>query len=74
MISQKFAKASVNRIICVIDNTMNDMNETTSDRMLDSIDSLSDLWVLANIKETYDKETVLSHRAHYLYDNGHSSH
>lgn len=53
MISQKFASLSNERI-------MDFMNEedgkVESDDLLHSIESISDLWILANIRETYDEE------------------
>lgn len=53
MISQKFAIISEGRIARFISESETLREE---DILLDSIESVSDLWVLANIKETYDEE------------------
>lgn len=50
MISQKFSILPDDRIAgFMIDRSIDE------DNVLESVESVSDLWVLANIKETYDK-------------------
>lgn len=50
MISQKFSIISDDMIA----DFMSDRSKG-NDNVLQSVESVSDLWVLANIKETYDK-------------------
>lgn len=50
MISQKFSNLSNDTITEYI----SDNNE--SDPVFESVESVSDLWVLANMKETFDEE------------------
>lgn len=50
MISQKFSIISDDMIASFMSDKSMD-----EDSVLESVDSVSDLWVLANITETYDK-------------------
>lgn len=50
MISQKFSNLSNDTIAEYISDNKE------AEPVLDSVDSVSDLWVLANIKETFDEE------------------
>lgn len=50
MISQKFSNLSNDAIAEYI----SDNNE--ADPVIESVESVSDLWVLANMKETFDEE------------------
>lgn len=53
MISQKFSILSENRIISFMNNKS---NKKDINYVINSIESVSDLWVLANINETYNEE------------------
>lgn len=53
MISHKFSVLSNGRIAEFMRGSC---EEVASDDLLDSVESLSDLWLLANIKETYEKD------------------
>lgn len=53
MISQKFSNLSNDAIAEYI----SDNNE--ADPVIESVESVSDLWVLANMKETFDEENNL---------------
>lgn len=53
MISHKFSVLSNGRIAEFMRESC---EEVASDDLLDSVESLSDLWLLANIKETYEKD------------------
>lgn len=53
MISQKFSITSEDQIT----NFMSESDtQRENDSLLDSIESVSDLWVLANMKETFNEE------------------
>lgn len=52
MISQKFSIISGEQIT----SFMNESESQIEDSLLDSIESVSDLWVLAKMKESYDEE------------------
>lgn len=52
MISQKFSIISGEQITSFI----NERESQIEDSLLDSIESVSDLWVLAKMKESYDEE------------------
>lgn len=53
MISQKFSITSEDQIT----NFMSENGkQKEDDNLLDSIESVSDLWVLANMKETFNEE------------------
>lgn len=53
MISQKFSITSEDQIT----NFMSESDtQRENDSLLDSIESMSDLWVLANMKETFYEE------------------
>ena len=53
MVSHKFSILSNVRIAEFMGESAED---TVSDDLLDSVESISDLWLLANIKETYEKD------------------
>lgn len=53
MISQKFSLISDDQIASFISNNRSQKEE---DNLLVSIESVSDLWVLANINKTYNEE------------------
>lgn len=56
MLSQKFSILSENQITSFMSECDNQKEDNS---LLDSIESVSDLWVLANMKETYNEENVL---------------
>lgn len=53
MISQKFSVTSEDQITSFMSESD---DQKDSDSILDSIESISDLWVLAKMKESYEKE------------------
>lgn len=53
MISQKFSATSEDQITSFMSES-DDQKDSNS--ILDSIESISDLWVLAKMKESYEKE------------------
>lgn len=55
MISQKFSIIPEDQITCFMSESRKQKEE---DILLDSIESVSDLWVLAKMKESYEKEKV----------------
>lgn len=55
MISQKFSAISEQRIISFI----TDSEKQADENLLDSIESISDLWSLAKMKETYNEENII---------------
>ena len=64
MISPKFSSLTDDAIACfVIDPECG----FESDMIADSVESVSDLWLLANMKETYDKEND-NQRGGYMPD------
>lgn len=56
MISQKFSIISEDQITCFMSENRKQKEE---DSLLDSIESVSDLWVLANMNETFNEENNL---------------
>lgn len=53
MISQKFSVTSEDQITSFMSESD---DQKDSDSILDAIESISDLWVLAKMKESYEKE------------------
>lgn len=53
MISRKFSNTSDDQII---DFLCESSEQKECDSILDSIESVSDLWILANMNETYNEE------------------
>ncbi len=53
MISQKFAIISEDQITSFMSESV---PQKEDDSLLDSIESVSDLWVLANMNETFNEE------------------
>lgn len=53
MISQKFSITSEDQIISFMSEST---KQKEDDSLLDSIESVSDLWVLANMNETFNEE------------------
>ena len=56
MISQKFSITSEDQITSFISESD---TQKEVDSLLDSIESMSDLWVLANMNETFNEENNL---------------
>lgn len=56
MISQKFSAIPESELTCYLSG--ND-NQKEDDSILDAIERIPDLWVLAKMKETYNEETYL---------------
>lgn len=56
MISQKFSIIPENQIASFMSESRKQKEE---DSLLDSIESVSDLWVLANMNETFNEENNL---------------
>lgn len=56
MISQKFSIIPEDQITCFMSESRIQKDE---DSLLDSIESVSDLWVLANMNETFNEENDL---------------
>lgn len=59
MISQKFSNASANQIALFISESDHQQEDNN---LLDSIESVSDLWVLANMNKTFNEENKV-HRS-----------
>lgn len=53
MISQKFSITSEDQITSFMSESV---TQKGNDSLLDSIESVSDLWVLANMNETFNEE------------------
>lgn len=53
MISQKFSTTSEDQIMSFMSESD---KQKEDDNLLDSIESVSDLWVLANMNETFNEE------------------
>lgn len=58
MISQKFSSLSDDRIAGFVGND----GGPCDDDVLDHVSSMSDLWVLANIKKTFNEESGIHSR------------
>lgn len=59
MISQKFSIIPEDKITSFMSESENQKEEA----LIDSIESISDLWILAKIKESYNEENYI-HNSH----------
>lgn len=64
MISKKFASLSDDQLLDFLTD-----NDSAPDTVTDSVESVSDLWTLANMQASYDRQDeAVSHDADFIFD------
>lgn len=71
MISRKFSNISDDQIIDFLSESS---EQKECDSILDSIESVSDLWILANMNETYNEEDNIHSSLADTYPDEYSPH